>query len=179
MKRNCQRGIWEGKPLFWLPSPFIRGTGSSKASMGGLPSPGQMVSGQNRLCLHRDTDEQSISTSGSVLVSLPYWLCPSLEAMGGWRLQGNCIFQTPQDRGTWTLRGCDSAHKTCTGSNQMKSQQGKGKETQDSILSQELFCNWCLLGKGEICNPFSPVECRWVYQPQSRADPLPQSSWLA
>lgn len=42
--------------------------------------------------------------------------------------------------------------------------------TQSSIPNREAICSRYLLEKGKK-NQFSPMQCHWVYQPQSRAGP--------
>lgn len=59
------------------------------------------------------------------------WWCPDLK--------GTCPSDTPD----WCeLRGCGSKHRTCTGSNQTKSQHWEGEVDTKFHLNQETICNW-------------------------------------
>lgn len=50
----------------------------------------------------------------------------------------------------------------------------KGKQTQVVCLTKELLIVDTFWEKE---HPFSPLECHWMYELPSRADPMPKSSW--
>lgn len=87
----------------------------------------------------------------------------------GW-LQGNSVFQTPQNWCTCELRNCDSTRKTCTRLSQTEFHTEKGNWTQYSTINQETVeTDWQMEYK------YSPVECHWVIS-MTLQDPM-CSSW--
>lgn len=83
-----------------------------------------------------------------------------------WMIPRNhCFLNTTGMIHVWTQRECDSIRKTCTSSNQAKSQHGEGKSgTMTYYVETENQC--------------SLMDWHCVHKPHSRASPIAKGSWL-